>query len=82
MKLLPVRLRAWQQDSLRRDLKKPAANLGEFAGHFWSQIWDETYCFDKMDKESLGAVGCDMWVHRAFWCLGISSIARRKAATA
>lgn len=40
-----------RKDSLRRDLKKPAANLGEFAGHFWSQIWDETYCFDKMDKE-------------------------------
>jgi len=40
-----------RKDSLRCDLKKPAANLGEFAGHFWSQIWDETYCFDKMDKE-------------------------------
>ena len=49
-----VRFRAWQ-DTLRRDLKKPAANLGEFAGRFWSQIWDETYCVDKMDKESLGA---------------------------
>ena len=40
-----------QQESLRRDLQKPAANLGEFAGRFWSQIWDETYCFDKVDKE-------------------------------
>ena len=54
MELLPVRFWDWLQDSLRRDLKKPAANLGEFAGRFWSQIWDETYCFDKMDKESLG----------------------------
>mmetsp|Transcript_45246 Transcript_45246/g.105863 ORF Transcript_45246/g.105863 Transcript_45246/m.105863 type:complete len:598 (-) Transcript_45246:51-1844(-) len=37
--------------SLRRDLQKPPANLPEFAGRFWGQIWDETYCFDKVDKE-------------------------------
>ncbi|CAJ1349978.1 unnamed protein product [Effrenium voratum] len=37
--------------TLRQELKKPPANLGDFAGRFWSQIWDETYCFDKVDKE-------------------------------
>ena len=37
--------------SLRRELQRPPANLAEFAGRFWGQIWDETYCFDKMDKE-------------------------------
>ena len=37
--------------TLRRELKKPPANLAEFAGRFWSQIWDQTYCFDKVEKE-------------------------------
>lgn len=37
--------------SLRRDLSKPPSNLGEYAGKFWGQIWDETYCFDKAERE-------------------------------
>lgn len=37
--------------SLRRDLSKPPSNLGEYASKFWGQIWDETYCFDKAERE-------------------------------
>ena len=40
-----------RKDTMRRDLVKPPANLAEFAGRFWGQIWDQTYCFDKVDKQ-------------------------------
>eukprot|EP00931_Biecheleriopsis_adriatica_P097944 TRINITY_DN7182_c0_g1_i4.p1 TRINITY_DN7182_c0_g1~~TRINITY_DN7182_c0_g1_i4.p1 ORF type:complete len:1122 (-),score=344.81 TRINITY_DN7182_c0_g1_i4:23-3388(-) len=42
---------ATRKETLRKDLIKPPSNLGDFAGKYWKEIWDETYCFDKREKE-------------------------------
>jgi len=36
-----------RKSALRTSLTKKAATMSQFAGRYWAQIWDETYCFQK-----------------------------------
>jgi len=42
---------ATRKNSLRTSLAKPPATMGQYAGKFWGQIWDQTYCFQKLKLE-------------------------------
>jgi len=37
--------------TLRSTLTKPPATMSHWAGHYWGQIWDQTYCFQKRDLQ-------------------------------
>mmetsp|Transcript_25433 Transcript_25433/g.46173 ORF Transcript_25433/g.46173 Transcript_25433/m.46173 type:complete len:1008 (+) Transcript_25433:55-3078(+) len=69
--------------SLRSDLVKPPANLASFAGKFWGQIWDKTYCFDKAQREVRFMDGADFQSSASLldaWKQTVSSKNRKKLA--
>merc|ERR1719499_1945038 len=37
--------------TLRSTLTKPPATMSHQAGHYWGQIWDQTYCFQKRELQ-------------------------------